>query len=259
MKKGSFSGLLYREFYLSKKTYVTGLIMFAATAVFGWLMLLSFHYGNLAKVIDIAAGENADPTVFDVDGLKQKMIDTVYLVMKGMPAFMAMTFLFTGTDIAGKDELSIWQRFAKCTPVTPALRAAVKMLMTLIAAALSVGLSVAYILIIDLLAGTSLTYTELACVITAAAAVTVLSVVAQIYIRAFRGLDKGMLALIVTVIVTEMTIMVINSPSKIPNDQVELNIAALCEQVFPFTPLIFAGIFAFGFAVLYLFYRRREK
>lgn len=259
MKKGSFSGLLYREFYLSKKTYVTGLIMFAATAVFGWLILLSFHYGNLAKMIDVVAGENATPSTFDFDGLKQQMTETLYLMMKGMPALMAMTFLFSGADIAGKDEISIWQRFAKCTPVKPMMRAFVKMLMTLFAAALSVGLAVAYILIIDLLAGTPLTYTELACVITAAAAVTVLSVVAQIYIRAFRGMDKGMLALIVTVIVTEMTIMVINTPSKPGNDQAELDLAGLCEQVFPFTPLIFAGSFALGFTLLYLMYRRREK
>ncbi|MCR4779856.1 MAG: hypothetical protein K5876_02030 [Ruminiclostridium sp.] len=259
MKKGSFSGLLYREFYLSRKSYITGLIMFAATAVFGWLILMSFHYGNLAKMIDVVAGENADPSAFDFDGIKQKMTDTVYLLMKGMPGLMAMTFLFSGTDIAGKDEVSIWQRFAKCTPVTPALRAFVKMLMTLIASSLSVGLAVGYILFIDLLAGTPLTYTELACVVTAAAAVTVLSVVAQIYIRAFRGMDKGMLALIVTVIVTEVTIMVINSPSKKTNDQAELDLAALCEQVFPFTPLIFAGAFAAGFAVLYIMYRRREK
>ena len=259
MKKGSFSGLVYREFYLSRKTYVTGLILFAVTAVFGWLILLSFHYGNLAKVIDVVAGENADPSMFDFDGLKQKMTDTVYLMMKGMPALMAMTFLFSGADIAGKDEKTIWQRFAKCTPVTSAMRAFVKMLMTLFAAALSVGLAVGYILFIDLLAGTTVTYTELACVITAAAAVTVLSVVAQIYIRAFRGLDKGMLALIVTVIVTEVTIMVTNSPSKKPNDQAELDLAALCEQVFPFTPLIFAGALAVGFAVLYILYRRREK
>ncbi len=259
MKKGSFAGQLYREFYLERKSYITGLVMFGATAVFGWLILLSFHCGNIAKMIDYIAGENATTSTFDIDGLKQKMTDTLYLMMKGMPALMAMTFLFSGADIAGKDEISIWQRFAKCTPVKPMMRAFVKMLMTLFAAALSVGLSLAYILIIDLLAGTPITYTELACVITAAAAVTVLSVVAQIYIRAFRGMDKGMLALIVTVIVTEMTIMVINSPSKKPNDQAELDLAGLCEQVLPFTPLIFAGAFAVGFTLLYLMYRRREK
>ncbi len=256
MKKGSFVGQLYREFYLARKSYIIGLIMFAVTAVFGWLALLSYNYGNLAKVMDIVSG--GDPA-FDTAGMKQRMLDALFTYMKALPALMAMTFLFSGTDIAGKDEISIWQRFAKCTPVTPVMRAAVKMLMTFFTAALSVGLAVAYILIIDLFSGTALTYTELACVVTGAAAVTVLSVVSQIYIRAFRGMEKGMIALIVTVIVAEITVIVLNKPSKPGGDQAEIDIAGLCEQVFPFTPLIFAGAFAVGFTLLYLMYRRREK
>lgn len=262
MKKGSFAGQLYREFYLARKSYITGLIMFAAWALFGWLTLISFKYGNIGKIIETIAvgngGGNADPAMFDYEGLQQDMKRQLYLALKAFPALMTMSFMFSGADIAGKDELSTWQRYAKCTPVNPARRALLKTLMNFIAAAAAFVLSAGYISLIDVLIGESVTYREVAVLVTTISAVTLLSVIAQVYIRLFRGMDKGMLALIVTVIAAEWVIFSLNTP-KPGAKEVDIDLVGLCEELFPFTPIIFFGALAVGFGLMYALYKRREK
>ncbi len=263
MKKGSFAGQLYREFYLARKSYITGLIMFAAWAVFGWLTLVSFRYGNIGKLVDyIAAGNGGnvalDPEIFDYEGLQQKIKSVLFLYLKGFPALMTLSFLFSGADIAGKDELSTWQRYAKCTPVTPARRAAIKTLMNFIAAAAAFVLSIGYISFIDVLIGESITYREITVLVSAVSAVTVLAVVAQVYIRFFRGMDKGMLALIVTVIAVEFAAFSLNTP-KLGENVADIDFIGLCEEIFPFTPIIFFGALAVDFGLMYALYKRREK
>ena len=63
MKKGSFAGQLYREFYLAHKSYITGLIMFGVWALFGWLALISFQYGNIGKIIEYFAADSSGGTM----------------------------------------------------------------------------------------------------------------------------------------------------------------------------------------------------
>ncbi len=258
MKRGTFTGQLYREFYLARKSYITGLIMFAAWALFGWLTLISFKYGNIGKAIDYLAGTQAGTGELDIEGLQQNMKNTLYLWLKGFPTLMTLSFIFSGADIAGKDEYAIWQRYAKCTPVTPARRAAMKTLMNFIAAASALVLSIGYISFIDALIGESISYREIAVLATSVSAVTLLSVIAQVYIRIFRGMDKGMLALIATVIVVEVIFFVTNTPEP-GSTKTEIDLIGLCEQIFPLTPIIFFGELAVGFGLMYALYGRREK
>ena len=244
MKKGSFAGLLYREFYLARKSYIIGLIMFAAWALFGWLTLVSFKYGNIGKLMDYLAGGQAGTGEFDLEVLQQNMKNDV----TDCPRL----------EWSGKDEFALWQRYAKCTPVTPARRAALKTLMNFIAAASAFVLSIGYISFIDALIGDSITYRELALLVTVISAVTLMSVVAQVYIRIFRGMDKGMLALVATVIVIEVIFIATNTPKPGSQDK-EIDLIGLCELIFPFTPIIFVGTLAAGFGLMYALYRRREK
>ncbi len=258
VKRGSFAGQLYREFYLARKSYIIGLIMFAAWALFGWLTLVSFKYGNIGKIIENNIGIPAGTEEFDAVDTIQGIKDRLYIWLKGFPTLMTLSFIFSGADIAGKDEFAIWQRYAKCTPVDPARRAAMKTLMNFIAAASAFLLSIGYIAFIDALIGESITYREIAVLVTAISAITLLSVIAQVYIRIFRGIDKGMLALIATVVVVEVIIFATNVPE--PNStKTEIDLIGLCELIFPFTPIIFVGTLAAGFGLMYALYRRREK
>lgn len=49
MKKGTFKGLLFQEFYTDKKTYFYGVLAFLIITLLCLLGLLSFRYGNLGK------------------------------------------------------------------------------------------------------------------------------------------------------------------------------------------------------------------
>ena len=258
MKKGSFAGQLYREFYLARKSYVIGLIMFAVWALFGCLTLISFRHGNIGRLIDHIAGDNAVAGAFDAEGMQNDIKNALYLALKGFPSLMTMGFIFSGAEIAGKDENAMWQRYAKCTPVTPAMRSAAKTLMNFFAAAASLILSIGYISFIDALTGNSISYREIAVLITSVSVVTIMSVIAQAYIRFFKGMDKGMLALVITVVVVELIFIVFNKPEP-GSDGKNIDLIEVCELIFPFTPMIFIGTLAVCFVLMYALYRRREK
>lgn len=49
MKKGTFKGLLFQEFYTDKKSYFYGVLAFLIITLLCLLGLLSFKYGNLGK------------------------------------------------------------------------------------------------------------------------------------------------------------------------------------------------------------------
>ena len=85
-----------------------------------------------------------------------------------------------------------------------------------------------------------------------------MSVIAQAYIRFFKGMDKGMLALVITVIVVELIFIVFNSP-KPGSDGKNIDLIEVCELIFPFTPMIFIGTLAVCFVLMYALYKRREK
>ena len=251
LKKGSFTGLLYRELYLARKSCITGIIMFAAFAAAGWLVLLSTQFGNLAKLFtELELPEQQ----------MNNMRDTVFMMMKGLPSVMGMQFLFAVAEMAARDELAAWQRFARCSPVMPAKRAAVRTVILLMAAAASFLLPLAYIAFIDVLQGQGVSYDELAVLTTFVVGVSAVTVLAQVYIMLFHSMDKGMLALMATILVPTWIYAFISGMDR-HDEELDLEEAFLpfCRSFCPFAPLVFIAVLAIGFAVMYLLFKRREK
>ncbi|MBO6303012.1 MAG: hypothetical protein J6N15_11300 [Ruminiclostridium sp.] len=251
LKKGKFSGLLYRELYLSRKSIITGIIMFAVFAAFGWLLLLSTQFGNLAKLF----------TELEVTEEQMSNIrDSVFLMMKGLPSLISMQFIFLTTELAGRDELVTWQRFARCSPVTPAKRAAVRMSFLVISAAASFLLPIAYIAFIDALQGQGVSYDELSVLSVCVVAISCIVVLAQVYIMLFHSMDRGMLALMGTILVPVWIYAFTNGMGR-HDEELDLENALLpfCRNFCPFAPLVFFAVLAADFTIMYLLYKRREK
>ena len=251
LKKGKFAGLLYRELHLLRKSYVLGTVLFVVFALLGWLVFLSTQFGNLAKII-----AELDMPEDQVNAIR----NNVFIMMKGLPSAMGMQFLFAVMELAGRDELAVWQRFLRCSPVSPARSAAVKTMILLMSAAASFLLPIAYISFIDALQGQSVSFDEFAVLTTCVTAVSAMIVLGQVYTVLFHNAEKGMLALLGTIMVPVWTYAFTNGMGR-HDEELELENALLpfCRNFCPFAPLVFFAVLAADFTIMYLLYKRREK
>ncbi|MBQ3841532.1 MAG: hypothetical protein II820_02450 [Ruminiclostridium sp.] len=262
IKRGSFAMLLYREYYIGRKSIITGFFLFIAVAVFCLLMLLSFDHGNIGKIIDFAIGNPVDDEAKELAAERvAQMRESITFMMKMLPAVMGCQFQFVMGEVAGRDELASWQRFAKCAPVSPARRALAKTVMNIICCCVSMILGPTYANIVGAVTGTGVTYSDISFMLTAITAVTAFTVLAQIFTMILHSMEKGILALLATIMVPAWTAALINGMNRngAPDDELFDKFSAFCEFICPFLPLILIGLFAFGFVTIYLLYKRREK
>lgn len=262
MKKGSFTGLLYREFYLGKSTYITGILLFAGSALLGWLSILSLKYGNFGSLFgkDLSGGVIKNKEASEIIGAM------ILLFMRYIPAFMSCT-IGAGVfmDVACKDVMNKWNRFEHSTPVTPLRFAAVKTISMLITTTISFILAVFYIFTIDIGLGESFTYAEISIISIFLLFLVVLGVLSQIFIMLLKDRDKGMLCTTAIVMAPIFIISFINSKNERESGKevsFQETIKDFTEKTLEYCPLIFlaiAVIFAVLFVSMYLIYKRREK
>ena len=254
MKKGSFIGLLYREYYLGRHGYITGSLFFAVNALLGCLILLSLKYGNLNLIVSIISDEG------------KEMSDTFHsifiYIIKYIPVAMLGTLSMTSADTANRDNLNKWNRFEHCTPVTPVRYAAVKTISTLILTALSFMLAVVYLLIIDFALGANFTYGDFSVIIFLITVLTAATgILPQIFITLLKSKDMGWLCITAIYMVSVFIISFINAKKGNEIDE-PVNFEGLIDKAKEYFPVAFAvlGIaFVVLFVSMYLLYKRREK
>ena len=267
MKKGSFAGLLYREYYLGRNSYITGLLFSVIQALIGWLALLSLKHGNLGLLLG---------DISDSDGgiIKNKEVSDilrlfVVMTIKYMPSVMASMIAVSPTDAACKDIMNIWNRFEHCTPVTPLRYAAVKTVSTAIPTVVSFFIAVIYIFTITSALGDGFTYGDFSViVILIALFIVCMSILPQIFVTLLRSRDKGWLCTIGVLMVTIFIASFINAnktdemPSTDENMDIVTTISELANKAQVYCPVALA-VLVIGFAVMfvsmYLLYKRREK
>ncbi len=262
LKRGNFAMLLYREYYLGRKSFVTGSFMFLAVAVFCLLNLVSFDHGNIGRVLEVVIGDPSDAAAKEFAAERvAEMRQSMTFIMKIMPTVMGCQFQFVMCDVAGRDEIALWQRFAKCAPASPAKRALAKIVMNVICLCISVLLGTVYMNVVGAVFGDGVSYSDISYMFTVVTAVTAFTVLAQIYTMILHSMEKGMLALLATIMVPTWAVAFANVMGRngTRDDEFFVDLSAFCEFICPFLPFILIGLFAFGFAAIYLLFKRREK
>lgn len=266
MKKGSFIGLLYREYYLGRNSYITGLLFFAGHALIGWLALLSLKYGNFGLLFgDISESGG----VIKNKELSEILRLMIIMFMKYMPLVMAFMFAAASADTAAKDTLNKWNRFEHCTPVTPLRFAAVKTATTAVSAAVSFLLAVIYLFSITFALGEKFTYGDFSVIIAFITLFTVLaSILPQIFITLLKSRDMGWLCTMAVFMVPAFIVSATNAakeneaPSANENADIAAEISLITDKAQEYCPLAI-GVLIIAFAMLfismYLLYKRREK
>ncbi len=253
MKKGSFSALLCREFFTVRKSIVSYLIMTLIMVPMPFLFLLSFRHGNLGMFIP----EDAQWIFLGDDGLSLKL----FVLVGG--AALAMG----ASDSIGNDISMKWDRFRRSTPVPPAKMALAKITVQAMFSAAAIVISILLIWLMDIALGVSFSAADAAISLVAVAAITLLSVLALLFVTAFKSLDKGMLVLMGSMMAIVAPISISsksNEQSSGAADKEQMmqmtnKIMDICTDLLPFLPFIIIGTLALGVVGLTLLYKRREK
>lgn len=268
MKKNSFTGLLYREYYLGKHIYVTSLITFVCFVAVGWLALLSIKYGNFSLLFGDTANSSSGL-------LKDKeVVDMIRLMIltgiKYLPLVPAASIVFNLADISIKDTLNSWILFEHCTPVTPMKYASVKTMSTAIGTALSFVLALSHLFSVTAALDDKFTYGDFSIIVLFLTVLTILGILSQIFITLFRSRDKGMIVSMMSVMIP---VVIISGAGAIkeqeknnigPNEPLSIDnmMSAITEKAQPLCPIMLTlliGSFVLMFVSFYLIYKRREK
>lgn len=242
MKKGSFKGLLFREFYVARKNYSYNLIAYVTMAFIGLLALLSYKCGNLHRYEHLI---NAD------------LKSTIDAMIKYIPAYVGAFFFGGASDAAPNDEKTPWRRFRTASPVTPFHFALAKYGCLFLTLIISFALTFGWLGLHSLLTGTSLDTMDIGITMT----IYTVSVILIIYMQNIciwvRTLERTIIVFIITLYGIMIPVILANPDLLTPEG---LNILKeLCITLIPFTPLVILMVFALGILCTTMLYKRREK
>ncbi len=116
--------LFYREFIISRKTFLLQLISTLATMVFFWLMVMSMKFGNLK--FDFFG---SDPTAEDITSGCLMLMTMMYSI-GFIVAFVSTRINITNTVTADID--TNWRSFAFTLPVSSTEKALVELLVKIL-------------------------------------------------------------------------------------------------------------------------------
>lgn len=248
MKKGSFKGLVFREFYIARKNYGYNLLAYIILCILALLTLLSFKCGNLHRYAHL---------------MEPDFKKTVESFIKYAPAYVACCFFGAISDAIPKDETTPWRRFRIACPVTPFRQALAKYACQLLALICSFGLSFGWFGLHSLITGTALTQNDITIILSAYAVIMILMVYMQNVAIWARTLEKTLLIVMATVygamffvifkFPQVMTLMDTSNPANMEK------LKEIGTRFLPYTPLIIAGAFLVGILCTTMLYRRREK
>ncbi|MBQ3161274.1 MAG: ABC transporter permease [Oscillospiraceae bacterium] len=246
MKKGSFKGLLCREFYLIKPSIPEMLIGTLSMTVLSVLVVLSFRFGNLALIEELKFEDFAE-------GIKL------------FPVLGAAMFSLSAADATVRDISPVWERFRKTTPVSAMRLALAKYAAITIVIAASVFLSFGTLLMMCAVVGTPVTAGDIALTLAVIAFCVLYVVSGQLLITYFRHRDKGMLATMVVLMgMLVMIFTLTDSFSKEGRNTEEVNAFVLevknaLVDVAPIMVLVIIVLICGGCYATAMLYKRREK
>lgn len=245
MKKGSFKGLLFREYYVARKNYGYNLLGFLILAILALLTMLSFKCGNLHRYNHLMDAESRN---------------AVNMMIKFGPAYMATCFFGGASDAIPKDEKTGWRRFRTACPVTPFRLALAKYTCLMITFLFSFSLTFGWLGLHSLLTKTPLTMKD----VTTTMILYSIAVVIIIYITNIciwvRTLEKTLIVLLTTVY-GGIFILFMKFPQLMDSsttDKID-ELLSSDTKFLPFSPLIIIGAFILGIFCTTMLYKRREK
>lgn len=271
MSLKTFKALAYREVYLSKKKLKPLLIIFVVMSVLSVLVILSFDYGNIGRLIEDALPSNPDKMDADMQAELAvqigKIKEIIALVTKIYPILLSCFAVSSFFETCEVDEKGKWRYFYKSTPVTPLNKSAATFGVVILMNIISFIISVAFCLFISALSGIPMNNVDFALILTGIALGDFVGVLLQIGIKLFHSLDKAGILLISVAIAGVFGYQLINNLSNTPGQQAASDdifsildiLADFAHRALIAAPIVIVASVVLGFIANVLLYKRREK
>lgn len=249
MKKGAFSGLLYREWVLIKKPLIITFVTSLSTIILAFLVVLSFRCGNLA-LLD--------------ENLKTAVLDDFAFVIKALPLLAVCLIVSAPSESAATDSNIKWERFRRTTPASCLRFALAKYTVFAVLTLTAAGAAFGVMALMCKAMGTTFTSGDADTVLVLLAVVVIFSVIMQVAVTHFKSTDKAGLA--VTGIMMACFVLVIaanrdifyGDPSMTNIEMFDM-LAKRFAFMLPAVPFIIAAALALGLLATTMIYKRREK
>lgn len=246
----SLKGLLFRELYMGRSTYTAVTGIFFGIVVLCVLVLLSMKFGNLAKLpADVT--ESARGTVRSV---------AIYI-----PAAIFFMNASVVVDTAPHDYNERWMRFLYSSPVSEGLFMGIKYAFVLAVAAAGYGLSSVSGMIMGAIMGEPMSYTDFAVISLIMLVVVFMAVVITVLSFLLRSTVFAVIIALVGGYIV-MVVLILSNDERLDRVAAEEGLAplfegvpALCESIFPFSPLILLAVIAAGWGASTLILKKRDR
>lgn len=247
MRKGSFGGLLFREWYMAKKRVFLYLVIIAGIFALCFMALLSFEYGNLA-LLD--------------EKIKDAVYNQIVPIIKLYPVIGAGMLCTAVAESTIFDEKKLWKYFSKSTPVSCFRMAGAKYTLLIACAAIGLLLAFGFILGMNLLMKTQIE-DDIPLCLTFYAVIIFMSVVFQLGGQITGSADKAGLIMAATLIAGVVAFAGYIKTKNVPQD------ATIVDRITMLLPdystcvilsaAVIVGALAVGYVCSAMLYKRREK
>jgi len=207
------------------------------------MVILSLRYGNLTML--------PESIVADIRSHNDLML-TLHAVI--CPCILVIAI----AESAVFDTQIRWDRFRRSTPVKPAKMALAKYVLFLILLLASVVAAIAMMALCHGLLGSPVQKMDIAVILAIVTSLSVLTVIAQVFIMLLRSVDKGMVAMMVAMIVCVAAVIFLLPEKWKANFTVD-RLLSEAEALLPLTPGILVCILLLGFGLTTAIYARREQ
>ena len=241
MKKGTFSGLLYRELALTKKPLIITLVSSLSAVVFSVLVVLSFRYGNLA-LLD--------------EKVKEAIFGEFAFAVKALPALSVCFTIGASSDTAIFDVDTAWERFRRSTPISCFKFALAKYTITAAFTLLVAGSAIGITALMCAVMGTTLAVNDIGIVVIMLTVAVVFCVIMQVSVTFFKSADKGGLVAVGVVMACLFIMIAANNLTSVEQYKLLMENGA---NVIPYAPFIILATLALGLFATTMIYKRREK
>ncbi|MBQ7131421.1 MAG: ABC transporter permease [Oscillospiraceae bacterium] len=242
--KGSFKALLYRDIFLGRKQLKSATTMFFVATALVVLILLSFRHGNLALL---------DKEI--VEGAKIMIMP----VVKFMPVLVACFLPNFVSEAVAREESGLWSKFRRSTPVSHWCFALADYTLIFVFILLAFLVSAGYVAIICKIEGDAFDKRTIAIIVALALCSLAFCILMQIMTMLFKSVEIAGLAFTGAMMLAMFLYVFLAPETDMTNDEIFAKLGGFCEDILPFSPVIFISILLAGFCAAAMLYKRREK
>lgn len=236
MNKRLFKSLLYREFYVARKFYILGILIYLMFVVVSLLALLSCQWGNLHQYSHL------------MSELVKKGIDRA---IRFAPFIIATSFFEGAMDSVPNDEKVGWRRFRAACPATPFQLSLAKYSCLFLTMLISFAMAMGWLGLYSLITGTAINSKDLTFLFAIYSAEVFLFLII-INLTIWLGNSDFAVFIFLGILFGSIIIIALMDPDFSKTK-------ALGISLLPFTPLIILVLFLLGIFCTTILYKRRER